>query len=187
MDPTISKLVGLPLIGAIVAGAVAVTLYTLKERKTAKDEQRRKLDDQSKHIRALYAEVRFNLTDLRNFDRLSTQKDELIKKVQDDLSYVPYATIMLQSDIYKSKVDIISYLDNEYISDVVNFYGKLDAIKIQLESLSTDAYKNITPSARGNAINEIFIDVSDGIKIGKILLDKIRHSEKYSDFLTGID
>lgn len=167
---------------ALITATVAVGLWIASRLFERYLDDKRREEEKEKTLRALFAEIDFNTYDLVKFIRDSPGTAVITKKIEEERQeYIPHISDARHTEIYRNHIDALHHMGNEYISDVILFYGYLEKIKSQIDSLSAPSYVTISVAGKCNVIR-IMIDAVHGAAAkGEQLLirmDSLHHSYK---------
>lgn len=155
MDGTVEFLSNVKIGTAILAGIVAIFLFILgKGYELTRDFLRiRRL--RRNLIRALYAEIDFNTRDLTRFVN-ETDINYVIKRLREDPDRIPLITDARHTLFYTSRLPEMQFVSNRVIGRIVHFYGRLERLRVQIESIGAEAYMTLDVDARIAVVQRVF-------------------------------
>ncbi|OCP01756.1 MULTISPECIES: hypothetical protein [unclassified Ensifer] len=167
---------GASYLAAAITAAVTVLLWVASRAVEFYLQHRKLNDDKEKFIRALYAEIDFNTSDMEEFIQNPVSLATVIAKIKSDQSFIPHVTDSRHTEIYKSNIELINYAGDGYISDVVYFYGLLERIKGQIDGVYLPSYVKISGQGRANVLNRIYDDCYLSADAGRAILREMEIS-----------
>ena len=155
MDGTIEFLSNVKIGTAILAGIVAILLFILgKGYELTRDFLRiRRL--RRNLVRALYAEIDFNTRDLTRFVN-ETDIDYVVRRLRENPDRIPLITDARHTLFYTSRLPEMQFVSNRVIGRIVHFYGRLERLRVQIESIGNDAYMTLDVEARIAIVQRVF-------------------------------
>lgn len=155
MDGTIEFLSTMKIGTAILAGVVAIFLFLLgKLYEIARDYFRlRRL--RRNLVRALYAEIDFNTRDLTRFVE-ETDIDYVVRRLREKPDRIPLITDARHTLFYTSRLPEMQFVSNRVIGRIVHFYGRLERLRVQIESIGNEAYMSQDVEARIAVVQRVF-------------------------------
>lgn len=159
---------------AYFSGLAALLIFALTNLLSFVRSLWRTYRDRGRYIRALYSEIRFNVMDLRNFNK----KESSIQKVYDALDadptgMIPHVTDAKHTHIYKSSVTQLAEVDGHLIGSIVQYYGQLDQIVEMINGLSKASFKTISAQGQKNVINRIYAHTRQAEAYGTTLMSAL--------------
>ena len=105
-------------------------------------------------VRALFAEIDFNTKDMEIFlDR--TPMSEVMAAVEKNPELIPHITDARHTEIYRSRVGNLHHVTNQTLGKMVQFYGLLEKIRVQIDAIQLPSYGTISTAGRRLAIVRI--------------------------------
>ncbi len=155
MDGTIEFLSDVKIGTAILGGIVAILLFILgKGYELTRDFLRiRRL--RRNLVRALYAEIDFNTRDLTRFVN-ETDIDYVVRRLRENPDRIPLITDARHTLFYTSRLPEMLFVSNRVIGRIVHFYGRLERLRVQIESIGNDAYMTLDVEARIAIVQRVF-------------------------------
>ena len=155
MDGTIEFLSNMKIGTAILAGVVAISLFILgKGYELTRDFVRiRRL--RRNLVRALYAEIDFNTRDLTRFVN-ETDINYVVRRLRENPDRIPLITDARHTLFYTSRLPEMQFVSNRVIGRIVHFYGRLERLRVQIESIGNDAYMSLDVDARIAVVQRVF-------------------------------
>lgn len=155
-----------------VGGALAVfTLTKLTELFVAFAAVRRR---RSAFIRALFAEIDFNAAELTVFNNKAPSLKRLTAALEEDRDRIPHITDARHTLIYRRNVDDISFLDDSIVKKVVQFYGDLEKLKVQIDGLQLTSFRTISAQGKIDTILEIYETSRRAARAGAEIMEQMR-------------
>jgi len=177
VDPsTTSAWLGPPLLAAALTVGVTTMLWIAKEWRSEMEERRKRADEKEKFIRALYAEVDFNTHDMESFILLSASLGEVTRKIRENPDFIPHITDQRHKDVYKSQINLLHHAGDDYIADVVTFYGVMEKIGTEIQGVYLPSYRTISPDGRASVIDDIVEFAFECAAIGQSILAEMERS-----------
>ena len=93
---------------------------------------------------AFYAEIDFNTTDMEIFPTKSPSLPLLCKAMAEPDDLIPDITDARHTRFNSSLISDIHVISDDLMSQVVQFYGLLEKIKIQVEGLNAEIYSRLS-------------------------------------------
>ena len=127
-------------------------------------------------VRAIYAEIDFNTTDMEIFlikiPSLSVLRQAMVEL--DDL--IPHITDARHTWFYSSRISEMHVISDDLMSQIVQFYGLLEKIKMQVEGLNAKSYGTLSSAGRFEVVFLIRSTAEDAWLCGKELLRELEHA-----------
>ena len=95
-------------------------------------------------VRAIYAEIDFNTTDLEIFLTKSPSLPLLCKAMAEPDDLIPDITDARHTRFNSSLISDIHVISDDLMSQIVQFYGLFEKIKIQVEGLNAKIYSRLS-------------------------------------------
>ena len=127
-------------------------------------------ETQDNLVRALFAEIDFNTKDMEIF-RLKTPIEAVRERVLADADLVPHITDARHTEIYRNGIGNLHQVSDEILARMVQFYGLLEKIRVQIDAIQSRSYASISPEGRVQAINTIWTYAANAEGCGLRLLD----------------
>lgn len=153
--------------------------------------------EREKFIRALYAEIDFNTRDMEEFLSNSAGIPQVTEKLRSDSKFLPHITDSRHKEIYKSQIGLIHHTGDDYIGDVVTFYGIMDRISSEVAGVYLPSYPIISGEGRASVINDLFNHALECSTLGGDILSQMegaypsyrlrRKTRKAPDNMSGAD
>jgi len=177
MDEIIAFLSSLKIGTAILAGAVAILLFILgKGYELARDHlQRRSL--RRNLIRALYAEIDFNTRDLTRFVD-ETDVEYVARRLRENPERIPLITDARHTLFYTSRLAEMHFVSNRVIGRIVHFYGRLEKLRVQIESIGGEAWLTLDVEAKIAVIQRAVKTAGSCQRAGTALLEVMERDYK---------
>ena len=124
------------------------------------------------YIRALFAEIDFNTTDLRRFNNAAIDYSDLLNAFEGNKSLVPHITDARHTVVYSDSLSRLSDLPDGFIRDVVEFYGDLEKIREIIAGLDKSSFQTISARGKLNVIKRLYGRTVEAENLGLALLDR---------------
>jgi hypothetical protein len=167
-------------LGLIVSVAIFIAgLYV--SRRTENRIRKAELDDREKkefkarrrYLLALREEIGLNIESLDKSVNIFPPKDKLYPFMRKDKNNRPLITFTFYSVIFKTRTEILQDLPDTLIKNIVDFYGKLDEIEIDIASIGSDAFVVISDDGREATLDAILTQQKIALQQGKGIRDSI--------------
>ncbi len=135
--------------------------------------------EKEKFIRTLYAEIDLNTRDMEEFLRTSADISAVSAAIRSNRDFIPHITDSRSKDVYESKIELIHFAGNDYIADVIEFYGAMDRITREIEGIYLPSYKVISDEGRVACIEDIVAFTDACAVIGVSLLRDMEETYPY--------
>ncbi|OWV78066.1 hypothetical protein ATY75_29080 [Rhizobium sp. N122] len=174
--PQPTSWLGPPLVAAALTVSATILLWLAKEWRSDLDERKKRAEEKEKFVRALYAEVDFNTHDMEAFIELSASLGEVTRKIKEKDDFIPHITDQRHKDVYKSQIGLLHHAGDDYIADVVTFYGVMEKIGTEIQGVYLSSYKTISPEGRVSVIDDIVKFAFECAGIGQSILAEMERS-----------
>ncbi|WP_321337701.1 hypothetical protein [Breoghania sp.] len=161
---------------AIIAAFVFVFSKSYEVTKIIWDDKKEK----EKYIRSLFAEIDFNTRDMEIFISDSAPINLVKEKLIEDSSFLPHVTDSRHTDIYKSQINLIHHISDDYLPDVVSFYSIMNQIGVEVSSIYRPSFKKISIEGQVSTIKDLYVDSRECSRIGRKILDTMK--DKYPNY-----
>ena len=159
----------LSLITAILGFGIWNIQRFMEDRKNANE----KALKQDNLVRAIYAEIDFNTTDMEiRSPSLSVLRRAMAER--DDL--IPHITDARHTWFYSSRISEMHVISDDLMSQIVQFYGLLEKIKMQVEGLNAKSYGTLSSAGRFKVVVLIRNTAEEAWLCGKELLRELEHA-----------
>lgn len=95
-------------------------------------------------VRAIYAEIDFNTTGMEIFLTKSPSLPALRKAMAERDDLIPHITAARHIWFYSSRISEMHVISDDLMSQIVQFYGLLEKIKMQVEGLNAKSYGTLS-------------------------------------------
>ena len=167
---------GPPLLAAVLTAGVTTLLWLAKEWRSDQYERRTRAEEKEKFIRALYAEIDFNTHDMEIFLTTSASFADVKAKIRKYKRFIPHITDQRHKEVYKSQIGLLHHAGDEYIGDVVTFYGVMDRIGTEIQGVYLSSYQTISAEGRASIIDDIVDYVFECARIGQSILSEMERT-----------
>ncbi|MFW8637235.1 hypothetical protein [Cribrihabitans pelagius] len=116
---------------------------------------RRARRDKRNLIRALYAEIDFNTRDMERFLAKSVSSEKLRATLEAYPKLIPHITDARHTEIYRTRIAEVHNVADGALFALVDFYGTLERIRVQVEGVNLPSYGTLTLEGRINAVEVI--------------------------------
>ena len=162
----------LSLITAILGFGIWNIQRFMEDRKNA----HAKVLKQDNLVRAIYAEIDFNTTDMEIFLTKSPSLPVLRKAMAERDDLIPHITDARHTWFYSSRISEMHVISDDLMSQIVQFYGLLEKIKMQVEGLNAKSYSTLSPAGRFKVVVLIRNTAEEAWLCGKDLLRGLEHA-----------
>ena len=156
----------LSLITAILGFGIWNIQRFIEDRRNA----HAKVLKQDNLVRAIYAEIDFNTTDMEIFLTKSPSLPVLRKAMSEREDLIPHITDARHTWFYSSRISEMHVISDDLMSQIVQFYGLLEKIKMQVEGLNAQSYSTLSASGRFKVVILIRNTAEEAWLCGKDLL-----------------
>ena len=156
----------LSLITAILGFGIWNIQRFIEDRRNA----HAKVLKQDNLVRAIYAEIDFNTTDMEIFLTKSPSLPVLRKAMSEREDLIPHITDARHTWFYSSRISEMHVISDDLMSQIVQFYGLLEKIKMQVEGLNAQSYSTLSASGRFKVVVLIRNTAEEAWLCGKDLL-----------------
>jgi hypothetical protein len=136
-------------------------------------ERRKKREARVSYIKALAEEIKLNVRSLEKAQNGFPALHEINRFMQADVKNRPYLTFSYFSVIYRSRTEVLQDLPDILIKNIVEFYGKLEDLSVDVTAIDKDAFIRISQYGREGAIADLFSDVRVVLQLGLSISDSI--------------
>lgn len=161
----------LSLITAILGFGIWNIQRFIEDRRNA----HAKVLKQDNLVRAIYAEIDFNTTDMEIFLTKSPSLPVLRKAMSEREDLIPHITDARHTWFYSSRISEMHVISDDLMSQIVQFYGLLEKIKMQVEGLNAQSYSTLSASGRFKVVVLIRNTAEEAWLCGKDLLRGLEH------------
>ena len=130
-------------------------------------------------VRALYAEIDFNTSDMEIFLKESANGVELWQAIKENIHLIPFVTDARHRAFYDNLVGDLWVISDRLMAKIVLFYGLLEKISVQVEGLNNPSYLTLSDEGRFRAVDVIKQTSLDALLTGRDLLFELEH--EYTD------
>lgn len=177
MDGMIEFLSGLKIGTAILAGVVAIFLFLLGKGYELIRDYLRLRSLRRNLIRALYAEIDFNTRDLIRFGA-ETDVEFVARRLRENPDRIPLITDARHTLFYTSRLAEMHFVSNRVIGRIVHFYGRLEKLRVQIESIGGEAWATLDVEARIAVIQRVVNTAGSCQRAGTALLEVMERDYK---------
>lgn len=162
----------LSLITAILGFGIWNIQRFIEDRRNA----HAKVLKQDNLVRAIYAEIDFNTTDMEIFLTKSPSLPVLRKAMSEREDLIPHITDARHTWFYSSRISEMHVISDDLMSQIVQFYGLLEKIKMQVEGLNAQSYSTLSASGRFKVVVLIRNTAEEAWLCGKDLLRGLEYA-----------
>jgi hypothetical protein len=126
-----------------------------------------------KYLLALKEEIGLNVASLEKSTRIFPPQPNISQFLRQSKDNVPWITFSFYSVIFRNRTEVLQDLDSLLINNIVDFYGKLDEIDIDIRALSNQSFKTISDEGRECAFLDIEKSQHIAFQQGKSVRDAI--------------
>jgi len=127
-------------------------------------------------VRAIYAEIDFNTTGMEIFLTKSPSLPVLRKAMAERDDLIPHITDARHTWFYSSRISEMHVISDDLMSQIVQFYGLLEKIKMQVEGLNAKSYSTLSAAGRFKVVVLIRKTAEEAWLCGKDLLRGLEHA-----------
>ena len=162
----------LSLITAILGFGIWNIQRFMEDRKNANA----KALKQDNLVRAIYAEIDFNTTDMEIFLTKSPSLSVLRQTMAERDDLIPHITDARHTWFYSLRISEMHVISDDLMSQIVQFYGLLEKIKMQVEGLNAKSYGTLGSAGRFKVVVFIRYTAVEAWLCGKELLRELEHA-----------
>jgi len=129
-------------------------------------------------LKALYAEICFNIDDLAGFIA-SYDADTVAKALRGKPDLVPHIADERHTDIYRKQIERVEALRDVEIRLLVTFYGNLEQIRSRIDSMQNASFRSISPEGRIFVVGNIYDLSRRTWELGQRLADELERDRVY--------
>jgi len=127
-------------------------------------------------VRAICAEIDFNTSDMEIFLTKSPSLPVLRQAMSERDDLIPHITDARHTWFYSSRISEMHVISDELMSQIVQFYGLLEKIKMQVEGLNAKSYSTLSPEGRFKVVVLIRDTAEEAWLCGKELLRALEYA-----------
>ena len=127
-------------------------------------------------LRAIYAEIDFNTTDMEIFLTKSPSLSVLRQAMAERDDLIPHITDARYTWFYSSWISEMHVISDDLMSQIVQFYGLLEKIKMHVEGLNAKSYGTLSSAGRFKVVVLICNTAEEAWLCGKELLREFEHA-----------
>ena len=127
-------------------------------------------------VRAIYAEIDFNTTGMEIFLTKSPSLPVLRKAMAERDDLIPHITGARHTWFYSSRISEMHVISDDLMSQIVQFYGLLKKIKMQVEGLNAKSYSTLSAAGWLKLVILIRNTAEEAWLCGKDLLRGLEHA-----------
>lgn len=124
-------------------------------------------------IKALSEEIKLNVASLQKADSGLPSNPDINKFMALDKLNRPFLTFSYFSVIYRARTEILQDLPDILVRNIVDFYGKLDDLAIDVASVDKDSFIRISQKSREEVIYDIVSQLKIVLQQGQSISDSI--------------
>ena len=161
---------------ALFTAAVTFTLWVLKQFVDVATRFWRRRQSRRSLIRALYAEVRFNVAELRDAAEHGVKIEDIRDAMEARPDTIPHMTDAEHDDVYRTRLRDLPLFEDKLIAGIIQFYGRMRKIKVQIDGMNLPSYATISINGRlkvMDRINQQIVAASDN---GQALLKELEQT-----------
>ena len=162
--------VDLRIVAPLITASAALVLWVIKEFVQWRQRALSARQIQINLVRALYAEIDFNVRDMARFRQRSPAPSVWQAKLAQNAGLVPHITDARHTEIYRARMPDIHLISDEVMQATVNFYGLLEKIKSQIDGVAAPSFGTISLKGKVNAVDIIRRTAVEAETAGKRLL-----------------
>ena len=118
-------------------------------------------------LEAIFAEVIYNVNDLRNFQKKgNATKGAVHKALASSQVERVHFTDARHTLIYRSALDDLRLFDVVSVGKIVAFYAELERIKNQVDSIQLESFTSIFGKGRAQYIDYVWDTIAEAIDLG---------------------
>lgn len=158
--------------GPVIAASVTVTVWAASRIWEIVSQNRQARQRQGNLVRALFAEIDFNQRDMERFLAFSPSQEVIRQAILDNPKLVPHITDARHTEIYRSRIWELHTISDKVLRETVEFYGLLEKIRVQIESINYASFGTLSPEGRNNAVDVIRRTSFQASVCGAVLLEE---------------
>ncbi len=129
-------------------------------------------------LRSLFVEIDHNTRDLERHSK-KIPDDKVLREKLSDKNFIPHVTSNSQTHIYQSNISSLHHIDDKLLKEVVLFYGLLDDIRVQGDSIYLPSYKTISVDGQA-AVLQMYKDTCEECKVcGLDIITMMKECKRY--------
>lgn len=132
----------------------------------------------ARFIAALYAEITYNTRDLKRFLATAAPPEAIDAALRRNESKALHMTDARHTKIYALSVERLSLLPQIAILDVVAFYAQLEKIKVQVDAIGQQSFREISDEGRLQVLRTLWRAIEDGRFLGEMALFRFESEGK---------
>ena len=133
---------------AVVAGAFLAAGWIFNGWQNRRAASRLRAEKLRDYHRAIYAEIGANLANLWDTAELEGYRDQLVERMREDPSFVPFIPIERHDTVFDALIADIHILPRQTIDPIVIYYAQLKSVAALAADMRADAYARMEPARR---------------------------------------
>ncbi len=158
-------------LGPSLAFLVWIGQRFFEDRRKQRDSEREK----NNLIRALYAEIDFNTSDMEVFLDQSPPTRKLRRAIKANRNLIPHVTDARHTAYYNNLIADLWVISDHLMAKIVLFYGQLEKIRVQVEGLNYPSFQTLSDDGRFFAVDVIRRSSLDALMSGRELLADLEY------------
>jgi len=158
---------------ALFTASVTVILWGLKQLVDAATAIHARQRSRDQLVRALYAEVRFNVAELTDAAANGVKLEDIRDAMQAQPSTIPHMTDARHDAIWHSRLAELPLLQDTLIGSLIRFYGRMEKIHIQIAGLNLPSYATISINGKLKVMDRINGQIAAARDDGNAVLDSL--------------
>ena len=158
---------------ALFTASVTVILWGLKQILDAVVAWRARRRSRDQLVRALYAEVRFNVAELTDAAANGVKIGDIREAMEHRQGTIPHMTDARHDAIWQSRLTELPLLDDALIGSLIRFYGRMEKIHVQIAGLNLPSYATISTNGKLKVMDRINVQIAAARDDGVLVLDDL--------------
>ena len=158
---------------ALFTASVTVILWGLKQILDAVVAWRARRRSRDQLVRALYAEVRFNVAELTDAAANGVKIEDIREAMERREGTIPHMTDARHDAIWQSRLTELPLLDDALIGSLIRFYGRMEKIHVQIAGLNLPSYATISTNGKLKVMDRINVQIAAARDDGGLVLDDL--------------
>jgi hypothetical protein len=156
-----------------IALIVTVLLFALGYVISSWLDAKKKKATRRQYLVALREEISLNIFLLDKSIRAFPAKEAISELLARAEGNRPLITFSYPSIVFRSRTEVLQDLPDTLIKNIVDFYGKLDQIAVDVGGISYPAFPTISLKGREEFIFDIHVQEQIALQQGRVILDAI--------------
>lgn len=143
-----------------------------------KDEATKQKKMRMRYLMALKEEIKINVKGVDKLISMSPATDKINAFLREDKQNRVIITYSYFSTVFSTRTEVLQDLEEKIINGIVDFYGKLDELKVDVDAVESKAFITISHESRAKCFQQILEEAklvqqqgSELIRLIEIVLD----------------